>query len=221
MSERLQGLARALVGRPYVGHALVGGPQQAERLVADLEGFDCVTFVENVLALAHAQDLDCYLRELQAWRYQDGQVQWLSRLHYFSDWFAAHQRRGALQLTTSGPGAVSYLKTLSLLEDFPARRRRLVVVPRPRLRLAGPRIAQGSVVAFASTRSRIDYFHVGLLFWQAVDDETAVCEEHPAREKLMLYHAARSLGQVVAEPLGRFLRRNRMRGLSFAAVPER
>jgi hypothetical protein len=209
-SQRMQRLARALLGRPYVGHALIGGPAQPERLVADLDGLDCVTLVENVLALAHARDVDGYLQQLVRWRYRGGQVAWPARLHYFADWFAEHLRRGALRSGTPGPGAVRYRKTLSLVEGLPARARVLTVLPRRHLRLGLPRIAQGSVVAFASTRGRLDYFHVGLLFWEPVAGGV---------EKLVLYHAARSLGQVAAEPLGRFLRRNRTRGLSFASLP--
>ena len=211
VSARMQLLAEAFLNRPYRAEALIGGAQEDERLVLDLSAFDCVTFVENTLALARAHNLPSYLRELKATRYDRARVEWQYRLHYFSDWMRANQKRGVLRRPRLGDVVLSYDKTLSSLADYPARRRRLDVVPRPKLLKVAGQIEQGTVVAFASTRAKIDYFHVGLLFWEP---------QGSPRQKLMFYHASRSLGRVQREPLNQFLGRNRTRGLSLAIPTE-
>ncbi len=203
VGRRLRGAAGVLVGSPYVAGALVGGPDREEELIVDLARFDCVTFVESVLALARSRSAAGFTRELVALRYRGGQISWRSRLHYFSDWLRANHHRGAVRLRTAGTGARAIETRLAVVDGLRSRRARLWVVPKRSLAHADARIVDGSVVAFASVRARLDYFHVGLLFREAGE--------------LTLFHASQSHGRVVAVPLTEFLRTNRMRGLTFAA----
>ena len=208
LGRRMKILADALLGRPYVTSPLIGGPDEPERVVIDLCGFDCVTFVETVLSLARSRTRLGFAAELVSTRYRGGEVSYAKRLHYFSDWMKQNERRGAIRIRTRGAGARSLPVTLDLLAAFPPRRVSLTVVPRRSLALAADRIGAGAIAAFATVRARLDFFHSGLLF-----------PGTPARrpeDSLVLYHAARSRGGVVAEPLGEFLRRNRMRGIAFA-----
>jgi hypothetical protein len=95
---------------------------------------------------------------------------------------------------------------------LPARRVRFHVVPKNDIRLALPRITNGSIVAFASVRSRLDYFHTGLLFFRSPRLSSV--------DELTLYQARKSAGKVIEEPLTDFLKRERMRGVAFAAPLE-
>jgi hypothetical protein len=209
VATRMHAIARALLGRPYRSNPLVGGPDTPEKLVLDLDGVDCVTLVESVLALARSTTPAEYAVELTDTRYRRGRIEWHERLHYFSDWMRWNAERGALTPRTQGPGSRRISTRLSTLKGLPPRHTEIDVVPRRALLKAADRIASGSVVAFASTRAQLDYFHVGLLFWEP--------RTSPNRDLLVLYHAARSAGRVGAEPLMRFLKRNRIRGLTFAA----
>lgn len=98
-------IGRSLVGTPYVPGTLeVDGP---ERLVVNFRGLDCVTFVENVYALATVVKAGTasrlgdrgyaegeYERALVRLRYRNGFLDgYPSRLHYFTDWIADNQRR--------------------------------------------------------------------------------------------------------------------------------
>jgi hypothetical protein len=200
--------AELLVGSPYLSNPLIGGPAEPERLILGLDAFDCVTFVETVLALARSGSEAKFRLELRRTRYRAGCVGWRTRLHYFSEWLQANQRRGAVRLRTAGPGARIIQARLAILEGLPPRSVRFPVVPRRSLPLAAARLGAVSIVAFASLRSGLDYFHTGLVVRDFPDQPV------PA---LTLIHAARSAGRVVREPLGAFLARNRMRGISFAA----
>ncbi|MBN2497289.1 MAG: DUF1460 domain-containing protein [Deltaproteobacteria bacterium] len=207
---RAERIATACLGLPYVSGPLRGGPEEEEQLVVDLRAFDCVTFVESVLALARSRSVEGFLREIRQTRYRDGCVDWSRRLHYFSDWMRSNEHRGALRIRTRGRGSRSIEARLAFIEALPAHRVRFHVVPKSALQLARPRISAGSVIAFASLRSKLDFFHTGLLRIDRADGRGA--------EGLTLVHASRSAGEVRAEPLDAFLKRNRMRGIAFASL---
>jgi hypothetical protein len=199
-------IANAWLGRPYVADSLIGGPDKPERLVVNLQGFDCVTFIECVLAKARTRSRKQFVEELKKTRYREGRVEWSARLHYFSDWMKSNQKRGVIKIRTRGPGSRSIQTRLDVVEGLPGRSVRFHVVPKQKIHLARGRIREGSIVAFASTRSKLDFFHTGLIF---MGDE------------LMLFHASRKAKKVIAEPLERYLKRNRMRGIAFASVEAR
>jgi hypothetical protein len=199
-------VADAWLGRPYVADSLIGGPDKSERLVVNLKAFDCVTFIECVLAKARTRSRKEFIDELKKIRYRGGRVEWSARLHYFSDWMRSNQKRGVIKVRTRGAGSHCIETLLGVLDGLPARRVRFHVVPKHKIHLARERIRDGSIVAFASTRSKLDFFHTGLIF---ISDE------------LMLYHASRKARKVIAEPLEKYLKRNRMRGIAFASVEAR
>jgi hypothetical protein len=117
------GTAIARLGATFVGATYRPGTLEVpgpERLVIDLRELDCVTFVENVLALVRFARHDgvalltdpptararyeSYLRDL---RYRGGVIDgYPSRLHYFSDWLAEDEARGRIRLVTRELGAV-------------------------------------------------------------------------------------------------------------------
>lgn len=82
--------ARSFLGLPYVAHTLeIADP---EKLVVNLHGLDCTTYVETVLALtlthrAGSTDFMDFCRNLERLRYRGGKMDgYLSRLHYFAWW---------------------------------------------------------------------------------------------------------------------------------------
>jgi hypothetical protein len=118
LGRSIAGIARSFVGATYTPGTLEQpGP---ERLVINLREFDCVTFVENVLAIAAFVRRDgpgllhdslaaqeryaSYLRQL---RYRGGLVNgYPSRLHYFTDWLREGEAAGRLRLVTGALGGV-------------------------------------------------------------------------------------------------------------------
>ena len=105
-------LAVSFVGTRYTPGTLEAeGP---ESLVINFREMDCVTFVENMLALTRfvrgggAGLLDDphaararYEELLTALRYRDGRIDgYPSRLHYFSEWLSDNDRRGQVRAIT-------------------------------------------------------------------------------------------------------------------------
>lgn len=118
MGDAMVRVGLELVGTPYEPGTLeVEGP---ERLVIDLGGLDCVTFVENVYAIAAAVKAGVagrlddraaiegeYERMLRAMRYRGNVIDgYPSRLHYFSEWILDGEAKELVEDVTDELGGV-------------------------------------------------------------------------------------------------------------------
>lgn len=188
IGELVGALGRRLVGRPYLAHPLGQGGTAEEPLVCRLDGFDCVTFVESVLAGATAVKAGTgepgYREALGSLRYRPGEVgRYAGRHHYFSDFLAFNAARGALaELSLAWGGApdtrpINFMSRHrasypGLAEDgaFAAVSAREAAISRsargylPASAISGleARIEEGDVIAFATTIAGLDVVHVGL-----------------------------------------------------------
>jgi hypothetical protein len=181
---------RRFVGEPYVPRTL--DPPGPERLIVNLRTFDCVTYVESMLALARVirageSDFATFVRELRRIRYRDAiGATYPDRLHYFSEWIAANDARGLVDDITPELGArldssrVDFMSThvdaywqladstfLRAIRDTEVR---LSAQPRPwipetRIAAVADRIRNGDVIAATSTVPGLDIAHTGLALW--------------------------------------------------------
>ncbi len=204
---RLSAAGRALLGRPYRADTLVGGPGLPERLVTRLDAFDCVTFVETVLALAAVPPglggeaaRRAFAHRLAALRYLRGRVRYRDRNHYFVQWIRRNARAGLVHALPRGYAWGGPPRRLALVPGVRPVRWRPRFLPVDRAAELVGRARAGDVAAFVSTRDDLDVFHVGLL----------------AGRGALLRHASRSAGRVVEEPLAAFLARNTTPGLLLA-----
>ncbi|MBM4186226.1 MAG: DUF1460 domain-containing protein [Gemmatimonadetes bacterium] len=136
------GRAIARLGETFVGARYTPGTLEVpgpERLVINLRELDCVTFVENVLALvrfirhdgiaglgdpalARAR-FEEYLRGL---RYRGGILAgYPSRLHYFSEWLADNERRGNLRQVSRDLGGRLDREPIDFMSAHPGSYRQL------------------------------------------------------------------------------------------------
>ncbi|MBK9090090.1 MAG: DUF1460 domain-containing protein [Holophagales bacterium] len=201
---RMEVLSASLVGSPYEAHGLVGSAETPEVFTASLERFDCVTYVETVLSLARASDAAGFADELRRVRYDGGRVEWARRNHYMTDWVRRNARAGLVRPVAAGALSTRKEKVLNAMAGLPPRKVRFSCVPKAKFPSFEPRLKNGDILLFASTKAGLDVFHCGLLVRKA------------GRWKLR--HASRSAGRVVEADLASFLRANRTAGL-IAARP--
>lgn len=201
--------ARLLRGRPYVENPLGGGPNQRENLTLSLAGFDCVTYVETVLALALARSARDVRRWLRRIRYKDGRLAWCARHHYMIEWVRENIRQGLLTDLTRGRGTRRLIRRVNRVPGLPPRTLRFRCFPKKQLAKLRERLRDGDLIFFASTKPNLDVFHVGLLL---VERKSSRAEE-AAPPRLILSHASRRRGRVVEQELEEFLRENRMSGV--------
>jgi len=198
-STRIDRVSAYFLGRPYVQEPLGGGANQKEKLSADTRGFDCVTYVETVLALANASDSETFVRNLRRLRYANSRIDWRHRNHYMTSWAKKNQQTGFLLNVTRGAGSRARRRRLSVVSGIPARTVSLRYFPKRWLVNHMNLLQSGDIVMFASTRKNLDVFHLGF-----------IVKKNGAT---VLRHASRTAGGTIDQDLLDFLRRHRMSGV--------
>ena len=199
VAARVEALSALLLGAPYEANGLVGSAETPEVFVAPLDRFDCVTYVESVYALARAADPEGFVEELRKIRYEDGLVEWARRNHYMTDWLRRNGKAGLMWPVAAEGLGVRKEKRLNVVPGLPERKVSLYPVPKSKIRAYAPRLRNGDLLLFVSTKKGLDVFHCGLLVLSG--------------GVLKLRHASRSKGRVVEEDLAAFLRANRTAGI--------
>lgn len=208
--DRIKAIADYFKGSPYIAGSLDAGVK--EELVINLRGFDCLTFVENVLALnltiqSNSPDFDLFKNKISFIRYRDGVLNdYPSRLHYTSEWISNNQKKGILKAINQGPNAVgfplnvgfmsanpssynalksnpSFVKQIAAIE---AKINTLVFryIPKSKVLKANSLIKDGDIIAITTNISGLDFSHIGF----AVKDEYGIVH---------LLHASSSSKEVV------------------------
>lgn len=185
----LASVGSTFLGTPYVAGTLEIG--DSERLVINLQGLDCTTFVENVLAfsiLIREKDtsFENYTQVLQKIRYRHGQLNgYASRLHYFSEWIRDNEKKGLVKDITVSLGGVPAEKTLNFMtshrdlyprlsgsQDFMEMQvveKKLKTepyryVPGSVLRSNLSELRHGDIIALATNINGLDVTHTGIVF---------------------------------------------------------
>jgi len=192
--DRITFLARHFIGTPYCEHPLGGGPGYPETLTDRLDCFDCVTFIESVIALASAGNPNDFRKSLSRIRYNGRSPSWEHRLHYISQWLKSQERRGLLRIVHPKQNNVTVRK-LDVIPGIPPVNEKISFH-----RWHVPTDITRGIIAFVSTRNTLDVFHLGFYF------------------NGILIHASRSAGSVIAEPLSDFLSRETGTGLLLARL---
>jgi hypothetical protein len=202
IGPRLESASRPLLGSPYLRHPLIGSADTPEVFTISLDGFDCVTLVETVLAAALAEQRSRFVDVVRQVRYADGVIDWRKRNHYMTGWLRRNAQRGVVHEVRPGHKAVARNRRLNVLAGLPAREIVLRCVPKRRLYRFRHEIETGDILVFASTKSNRDFFHLGLAVRQG--------------EEVRLRHASRSRQKVLDQDLLEFLNMNRMSGVVVA-----
>jgi len=136
------GRAIARLGQGFVGATYTPGTLEVpgpERVVVNLQAFDCVTFIENLLALTRFTREDGvtalrnrpeaeakYARYLEEIRYRGGRLDgYPSRLHYFSEWLSDNAGRGRMRVLSRELAAVPDSEPLSFMSRHPGSYRQM------------------------------------------------------------------------------------------------
>jgi N-acetylmuramoyl-L-alanine amidase-like len=180
-------IGKLFLKAPYASGTLDKGKKEC--LVVNLRELDCVTCIENVVALtgcvnSRVKSFETFKRLLRKIRYRQGRLQgYTSRLHYFSDWIYDNQKKGIVRDVTAEIGGRSFNKTLNFMttySDFYPKlnigtnlrkmksmekmisKRHLYYIPKRSLKRLEDRIDDGDVIAITTNIKGLDIQHVGL-----------------------------------------------------------
>ena len=190
MSEIMQAIAEQLIGSTYKAGLL--DKSNNEKLVISLEEFDCVLFVETVLALSRSiavQDhsFQSFSDRVSELRYRNGIMDgYCSRLHYFSEWILDNQRRGLVQSVAQDMGGNPLNKNVNFMsshwQKYPhiasseanyqciaameknIGKINVAYIPIDRIDKAYSKLQSGDIVAIATSVSGLDTTHTGLVY---------------------------------------------------------
>jgi Protein of unknown function (DUF1460) len=198
--SRIDVLSRQFLGYPYKPNPLIGSAGTAEMFTASLDEFDCVTYIETIVALARAYKVDDFIEWLRKIRYERGRIQWEKRNHYMTLWIRNNVRKGIVRpVSMPAVPTRSRERVLNVVPGLVAQRTRVKCVPKEGVPRLDPHLQSGDLIFFVSTRKNLDVFHAGIIVRNG--------------QRLFMRHASRSQGSVVEQELSEFLKANRMAGV--------
>lgn len=159
-----------------------------EKLVINLTGVDCTTYLETVVTLARLAmknefSFAAFETELERIRYREGvNAGYPSRLHYFSDWMFQNQEKGILQDMTQEIGGIDYSNQPSFMSENPKfypqlsdpnnltqiklaeseiKTRSYFFIPKEEISSLEKNIQSGDLIAITTSMTNLDMVHVG------------------------------------------------------------
>jgi hypothetical protein len=163
---------------------------EEEELVVNLREFDCLTYVENIIALyrtivSDSINFEHYKRELKNIRYRDGIIEgYTSRLHYMTDWiFDNETKKYILDKTkliggVKSPAKVNYMSRNYIKYDYlknhpddvekikqieeKINSRTYYYIPKEQIPTIGKNINTGDILSFTTKINGLDVSHVGI-----------------------------------------------------------
>jgi hypothetical protein len=198
--SRIEILSRHFLRRPYKSNPLIGSADTPEVFTTSVDGFDCVTYIETVLALARASTVDGFIERLRKMRYEKGRIQWDRRNHYMTTWIRNNVRERIIKpVSMTGIPSITKDRVLNVVPGLQPQRTRVRCLPKRELPRLTPKLRSADLIFFASTRGNLDVFHEGII----VRDD----------DRVLMRHASRSQGKVVEQELSDFVKANRMAGV--------
>lgn len=214
LNKRLDYFSQQLLGRPYrLGPMGEGHLDRIDdKPLVYLDSVDCMTYVENVVALAMAKSEKSLFRQLQRLRYKGGNISYITRKHYMlDDWVG----EGKYAKVVPMEGEVSVTRTMPKKEFFKSHNLKYTGKEKPlKIRYMpldkaiemAKKPYTGAMkvlgVAFVASSDKIDVTHTGLVVFT------------PGK-KPVLRHASSIKKQVVELPLADYLATRKIPGITF------
>lgn len=126
LSQRPFGEIIQKISEEFLGAAYKAGlldESNKETLIINLAQFDCVLFVETVLAMARGVAMQDYspqsfVNHVKDQRYRNAELNgYCSRLHYFSEWILDNEKRGNVRNITANLGGYGVNKPLNFMSQ--------------------------------------------------------------------------------------------------------
>lgn len=195
LSQRYFGEIIQKISEQFLGTAYKAGlldESTKENLVVNLTQFDCVLFVETVLAIARGVAVQDYSSQtfsinVKEQRYRNGELNgYCSRLHYFSEWISDNEKRGNVTNITANLGGVYMNKTLNFMsknrQSYPKfanneaeyqcvvnmenslKNLSFNYIPTNEIHKVYNQLQPGDIIAIATNIEGLDVTHTGLIY---------------------------------------------------------
>jgi hypothetical protein len=212
-------IGQSFLGTPYVEKTLELPGE--EKLVINLTGLDCTTYLETVVTMARIAKsgnltFEGFEQELERLRYQDGvRKDYSSRLHYFSDWIYQNQQKGIIRDITQEIGGTLYPNQPTFMSENPRfyaqlsnpeflkaikadeaeiAKRTYHFIPKAEIQSLEKNIQAGDLIAITTSMKNLDIVHVGF----AVEQEGRIHLMHAGTGNMQVEISAKPLSEYLA-----------------------
>ncbi|MFS8119128.1 MAG: N-acetylmuramoyl-L-alanine amidase-like domain-containing protein [Microcoleus sp.] len=221
IGEIIQAIGDNFLGQPYAEGLL--DKSDAEKLIITLNKFDCVLFVETVLAISRGvavkdYDYQNFVNRIEQQRYVNGKMNgYCSRLHYFSEWINDNQKRQTVENITTQLGGVPMNKTLNFMSQHRSSYPQMVkdeatyqcivsqeaelakttvnYIPTNQIKSVYSQLKPGDIVAVATDIKGLDVTHTGFVYRNA-DGNMGLIHASPAGAVTVAYDLQRYISRV-------------------------
>ena len=200
--QKIAFISAAFLKTPYLADTLIGSSETTELFVLRLDGVDCFTLLDYVEALRRSSTFDEFKETLRRTRYRKGQIDFLHRNHFFSEW--GNHDFSQLQDVTALVGGMSVRRVEKQLNQkgdntlylpgYPVKKRDVAFIPPEAIDTSVlARLSNGDYVGIYSPFSGLDVSHTGIIIKND--------------EKVLLRHASSRalLRKVIDEELAPYL----------------
>ena len=168
---------------------------ESEKLIVNLQEMDCVTFIENCLALylavlSDSTSFDMFKQQLQKIRYRNGIINgYTSRLHYTLDWIYDNTSKGIILDKTQQMGGnklsikLNYMSNhnqyyehlinhptdiqkIKKIEKEISYRSCYYYIPKEFVSSKQLYIKTGDIICFTTSIEGLDVSHMGIAYWE-------------------------------------------------------
>ncbi|WP_424408323.1 N-acetylmuramoyl-L-alanine amidase-like domain-containing protein [Microcoleus sp.] len=221
IGEIVQAIADNFLGLPYAAGLLDKSGE--EKLIVTLNKFDCVLFVETVLAISRGvavkdYDYQNFVNRIEEQRYLNGKINgYCSRLHYFSEWINDNQKRQTVENITAKLGGMPMNKTLNFMSQHRSSYPQMVkdeatyqcivnqeadlaktavnYIPTNRIKSIYSQLKPGDIIAVATDVKGLDVTHTGFVYRNA-DGNLGLIHASPAGAVTVAYDLQRYISRV-------------------------
>lgn len=170
--EKIDIISAYFLDTPYVANRLVGSATQDEELVIALNELDCFTYLDYLESFRRSTNEEEFIENLKVVRYIDGEVTYLKRKHFYSDWFAENKIVATDILSSNTYDSVRQTDTVDLnqgasgvyINGLAVRTREINYIPRNEVNADVLRTFKtGDYIGLRRDIAGLDVTHTGLI----------------------------------------------------------
>jgi hypothetical protein len=175
IGRRIDFLSAKFLKIDYAESTLIGDRDAPEVLVINFDGVDCFTFIEYVEAMRLSNTFSGFEKNLKRIRYRSGEVGFINRNHFFTDWKESNSNfvEDAIR-KIGGDKTITIQKHLNEKEDgtffvpgIPSLNREISYIPSDVIdNSVLDRLKTGDYAGIYSTTEGLDVSHVGIIVWK-------------------------------------------------------
>jgi len=172
LDKRIDFLSEQFLNVDYKESTLIGNINTPEVFVINLEGVDCFTYIDYVEAMRLSNSFPEFKDKLKTIRYQSGDVDFLKRNHFFTDWeYFNSQYVDDVTEKIGGDKTKTVLKTLNDKNDgtyfipgISPKKRKIHYIPSDAFdNEMLSKLRSGDYIGIYSNQDGLDVSHVGIV----------------------------------------------------------